>query len=213
MVIRTALAAIVGAVAVAGAVGCGPAAADAEYHEHSETADYTIDITYPTDYPDMKSVSDFVSADRADFLDWVARFGHDAPVRQYMYDVDAKSYSSTQHATTSLVLTLDNDTGIAHQGHPDTSFETFTYDLTKQAPITIDTLFKPGTDVVSVLGPKVQAKYDRPTFTLSPSDFRNFALTDDSVIFFFGEGAVLPGDNTGPRQISVPRSELAPLLA
>jgi hypothetical protein len=28
-----------------------------------------------------------------------------------------------------------------------------------------------------------------------------------------GESQLLPADNTGPRQISVPRSELAPLLA
>jgi hypothetical protein len=45
------------------------------------------------------------------------------------------------------------------------------------------------------------------------SDFRNFALTDDTVVFFFGEGQLLSADNTGPRQMSVPRSELAPLLA
>lgn len=37
------------------------------------------------------------------------------------------------------------------------------------------------------------------------------ALTDDEVIFFFGEGQVIP-DNSGPRRISVPRSELAALM-
>jgi hypothetical protein len=35
----------------------------------------------------------------------------------------------------------------------------------------------------------------------------------DELIFFFGEGQLIPADNTGPRRISVPRSELAPLLA
>jgi hypothetical protein len=55
--------------------------------------------------------------------------------------------------------------------------------------------------------------YDRPTHKILPSDFRNFALTDDSVIFFFGEGQLVSADNTGPRQMSVPRRELAPLLA
>lgn len=204
------------AAAIIGAVGCGPAAADDTFHDHSETAQYTIDITYPTDYPDMKSVSDFVNADRGYFLDWIARFGHDGPFRQYMYDVSGKTYSSTQPATTSLVLTIGHDTGAAHEAHPETVFESFTYDLATQRPITYETLFKQDADVVSVLGPKVAALYDRPInrpAKLSLSDFRSFALTDDAVIFFFGEGQLMPADNTGPRQISVPRSELAPLLA
>jgi hypothetical protein len=189
------------------------AAADGTHREHTETAEYTIDITYPLDYPDMKSVSDFVNADRGYFLDWIARFDHDGPGRQYMYDVTAKTYRSAQPATTSLVLTLENDTGAAHGGHPATVYESFTYDLAKQAPITLDTLLRPDADLVSALGPRVAKLYDRPTNKLLPSDFRNFALTDDAVIFFFGEGQLLPADNTGPRQISVPRSELAPLLA
>jgi hypothetical protein len=192
----------------------GPtAAADDMFHDHSETAQYTIDITYPLDYPDMKSVSDFVSADRGYFLDWIARYGHDGPDRQYMYDINGKTYSSTQPATKSLVLTINHDTGAAHEAHPETVFESFTYDLTTQRPITVDTLFKQDADVVSALGPKVAALYDRPTHKILPSDFRNFALTDDAVIFFFGEGQLVSADNTGPRQISVPRSELAPLMA
>lgn len=186
---------------------------DSTGNEHTETAGYTIDISYPLDYPDMKSVSDFVNADRGYFLDWVARYGRDGSVRHYTYDVKAKTYRSAQPATTSLVLTLQNDTGAAHDGHPATVYASFTYDLAKQTPITLDTLLRPDTDVVSVLGPKVAKLYDRPTNTLLRSDFRNFALTDDAVIFFFGEGQLLPADNTGPRQITVPRSELAPLLA
>jgi hypothetical protein len=190
----------------------GTPAADDTFGDHSETAQYTIDITYPRDYPDEKSVSDFVNADRGYFLDWIARNGNHEPDRQYTYDVRGKTYSSTQPATTSLVLTLENNTGAAHEGHPTTVYESFNYDLTNQRPITYETLFKPDADVVSVLGPKVAKLYDRPTKLLR-SDFRNFALTDDAVIFFFGEGQLMPADNTGPRQISVPRSELAPLLA
>jgi hypothetical protein len=212
VVIRRRLAAVVAA-AIIGALGCGTAAADDTYRDHSETPEYTIDITYPTDYPDMKSVSDFVNADRGYFLDWVHRFGDGGTPRQYMYDVRGKTYKSDNPATTSLVLTLDNDTGGAHEGHPATDYESFTYDLAKQAPITLDTLFKPDADVVAALGPKVAKLYDRPTNKVLRSDFRNFALTDDTVVFFFGEGQLLSADNTGPRQMSVPRSELAPLLA
>jgi hypothetical protein len=192
------------------------AAADSTHHEQTETARYTIDISYPLDYPDMTSVSDFVNADRGYFLDWIDRFDHDGLSRHYMYKVTSKTYWSAQPATTSLILTLQNDTGLAHEGHPATLYESFNYDLATQRPITYETLFKQDADVLSVLGPKVAALYDRPVnrpAKLSLSDFRSFALTDDAVIFFFDEGQLMPADNTGPRQISVPRSELAPLLA
>ncbi|RDH80496.1 DUF4232 domain-containing protein [Mycolicibacterium moriokaense] len=186
---------------------------DGSYHQHDETAQYTMDISYPLDYPDVQAVSEFVNADRGYFLDWIARFGHNGPNRQFSYDVTGTTYRSAQHATTSLVLTLENDTGAAHQAHPATSYSAFNYDLTARRPITLDTLLRPGADLVSALGPRMAALYDRPTNTLLPSDFRNFALTDDAVIFFFGEGQLAAADNSGPRQMSVPRSELAPLLA
>jgi hypothetical protein len=40
----------------------------------------------------------------------------------------------------------------------------------------------------------------------------NFALTDDAVIFFFGQDDVIV-DNDGPHHVSVPRTDLASLLA
>lgn len=218
--LRTLMAATAAAVAaafIASTAGCGDVRADSNYHEHSETTQYTIDITYPLDYPDLKAVSDFVAEDREKFIDWVARFGSAGHTRRYAYHVDAKTYRSATPAATSLVLTIDDDTGAAHEAHPATAFKAFTFDLTKRAPFTVDSLFAPGTDVTSVLGPMlepmVQERYGRPTSRLQTTDLENFALTDDAVIFFFGEGQVLPGDNTGPREISVPRSELAALPA
>ena len=160
--IRHALIAFAAAAAIAGAVGCGPVAADATYHEHSETAEYTIDITYPLGYPDPKAVSDFVAADRTEFVDWVAQVGSDGRNRPYVYDVSAKAYSAAQPATTSLVLTIDNDTGGAHQGHPATSFKAFNFDVAKQTPITFDTLFKPDAKPLEVLTPMARKLYDAP---------------------------------------------------
>jgi hypothetical protein len=209
--IRCALAGLACAALVAGSVGT--ATADETHHEHSETSSYTIDIAYPLDYPDPDAVSDFVSQDRDEFVKWVDEIGPGSRSRPYTYTVDAKEYRSASPATQSLVLTIDNDTGGAHEGHPATSFKSFNVDLATQTPITFDTLFKPGTKPLDVLTPKAQKLYSAPMLQLLPSDCQNFAITDDAVIFFFGEGQLIPADNTGPRQISVPRSELAPLLA
>jgi Protein of unknown function (DUF3298) len=230
MVISNALASLAGAAIVAGVLGCGTAsatpaaeqgctdlggtvAADQTCHVHSETSSYTMDIGYPLDYPDPKAVSEFIASDRQEFLDWIPKFGGDGRNRPYLHNASAKTYRSARPPTQSLVLGIDDDTGAAHQGHPGTSYKTFAYDLTKQAPITFDTLFKPGSKPLDVLAPIVRRELHAPTLELLPLDFQNFALTDDAVIFFFGEGQVIPGENNGPHQISVPRSELAPLMA
>jgi hypothetical protein len=208
--IRRMILAAVGA-ALIGVTACGPAAADSVYHEHHETDRYTIDISYPLDFPDRGPVSDFVSGERARFLDWLARF--DTPGRRYTLDIDAKTYRSTQPNTTSLVLTIDNDTGFAHEGHPATAFKSFTTDPATQSPVTLGTLFSSVPGVIAALTPRVRESYDAPSLELLPSDCENLAVTDDAVTFFFGEGQLIPNDNTGPRVITVPRTELAPLIA
>jgi hypothetical protein len=230
MVIRNALVSFACAATIAGALGCGSASAvpaaeqgcadlggtvvaDQSCHVHSETATYTIDIGYPLDYPDPKAVSDFIASDRQEFLDWIPKFGGDGRNRPYHHDVNAKTYRSARPATQSLVLDIDDDTGLAHEDHPGTSYKTFTFDLDKQAQVTFDTLFKPGAKPLDVLTPIVRRDLHAPTLELLPLDFRNFALTDDAVMFFFGEGQLIPGENNGPHRISVPRSELAPLMA
>lgn len=194
--IRRALTAIAGAVIIS-ATACGPASADSAYHEHTESPEYTIDVTYPLGYPDGKAVSDFVHADRAEFVDWVNEVGAGMRDRPYTYTVTAKTYRSTRYSTTSLVLSIDDDTGAAHEAHPARSYRAFNFDLATREPITFETLFKP----------------DARPLGLPPSDCRNFALTNDAVIFFFGEGQLTSADNTGPRHIAVPRSELVPLMA
>jgi hypothetical protein len=185
---------------------------------HFTTSDYAFDMSLPLDYPDQQAVIGYLKQDRADFVDWFTKFGKDGRDRPYMHAVTAKTYRSgtSNSGTRSLVLDIDDDTGAAHQGHPNTWFKAFNYDLSKHAPITFDTLFKPGTDPLAVLNPMVQSKFgthpETPIGGLDANTYQSFAITDDSVIFFFGQDQVMPG-NSGPHQISVARSELASLLA
>ena len=228
---RNLLAAIAATVTVAGVAMVPTAAAQSPCAElggtvdtgqicqvHSTTSNYTFDMSVPLDYPDQQAVFDYLKQDRADFVDWFAKFGKDGRDRPYMHDVTAKTFRSgtPTSGTQSLVLDIDDDTGAAHQGHPNTWFKAFNYDLGKQAPITYETLFKPGTDPLAVLNPMVQKKFGThsyaPVGDLDANTYKNFAITDDSVIFFFGQDQVIP-DNNGPHQLSVPRSELAPVLA
>jgi hypothetical protein len=181
---------------------------------HSTTPTYTLGMSIPLDYPDQQAVFEYLTQDRADFVDWIAKFGGQGATHQYMHDVTAKTYRSS--GTQSLVLTINDDTGLSHEDHPGTSYQAFNYDLSKQTPITFDTLFKPGANPLQMLNPIVQRELGKnsyaPVHDLDATTYRNFAITDDAVIFFFGEDQVV-ADNAGPHRISVPRSELAALLA
>jgi Protein of unknown function (DUF3298) len=193
----------------------GTVGADQACHVHAATSSYQLDMNFPLDYRDMQAVTDFLKKDRDSFLDWVAEIGpKQKRGRPYLYDVTAKTFRSgtPESGTQSLVLDIDNDTGLAHEGHPDTAFRAFNFDLGKRAPITFDTLFKPGTKPLDVLNPIVRRELHAPTADLDEKMYQNFALTDDAVIFFFGQDQVVQ-DNGGPKKVTVPRTELASLLA
>jgi Protein of unknown function (DUF3298) len=188
---------------------------DQTCHVHAATSTYKIDIAFPLDYPDIRAVTDFLKRDRDDFIAWVAKFDPSGTRgRPYLFAVNATTYRSgtPESGTQSLVLTIDNDTGLAHQGHPNTTFKAFNFDLGKRAPITFDTLFKPGTKPLDVLNPIVRRELDAPSADLDEQKYQNFAITNEAVIFFFGQDQVVM-DNSGPKQVTVPRAELASLLA
>jgi hypothetical protein len=184
-------------------------------HVRSATSTYKIEMSFPIDYPEMSAVTAFLKRDRDAFIDWVATFGpRGRRNRPYQYVVTAKAYRSGRpdFRTQSLVLEIDNDTGFAHEGHPDTTFQAFNFDLAKHVPIRFDTLFKPGTRPLELLNPIVRGELDAPSADLDEKTYRNFAITDDAVIFFFGQDQVVQ-DNRGPHKVAVPRIELASLLA
>jgi hypothetical protein len=184
-------------------------------HVLTTTPTYRVTMSYPIDYPDYGAVADAVTQERDGFIDWVRDFGaHSRRGRPYELDVTATTYHAgpAGAGTETLVLKVDNDTGLAHEAHPDTSFHAFNYDYAKHTAITFDTLFKPDAKPLEVLNPIVQRELGAAADTLEPRVYTNFALTDDAVIFFFGEGQVIP-DNSGPRKLSIPRAELASILA
>lgn len=193
----------------------GTVGPDKVCHVHSATPTYKIDMSFPIDYPEMPAVAAFLKRNRDGFVDWVAKFGpRGGRNRAYQYAVTAKTYRSGKPdaRTQSLVLKIDNDTGLAHEGHPNTTFQAFNFDLAKHVPITFDTLFKPGAKPLEVLNPIVRAELDAPSADLDEKTYQNFGITDDTVIFFFGQDQVVQ-DNAGPHKVAVPRIELASMLA
>jgi hypothetical protein len=185
---------------------------------HTENATYTLDMTFPNDYPDQQPLTAYLTQARDGFVNVSEMPGsYNLP-----YELDAKGTEyrsgSPTGGTQSVVFTMWQNVGGAH---PQTWYKSFNWDLAKKAPITFDTLFKPGTKPLDVIYPAVERYLQNqqglidgiPTSVgLDPARYQNFALTDDSLIFFFGQGELF-AESAGPVEAPVPRATVAPLLA
>jgi hypothetical protein len=86
---------------------------------------YNIDISFPSAYPDEKSVADFITQQRDDFLN-VAKSS--APRDQpYQLTISSANYGSAipPRGTEAVVFTVVQNTGAAH---PQTTFKSFNWD-------------------------------------------------------------------------------------
>ncbi|WP_319448344.1 MULTISPECIES: esterase [unclassified Mycobacterium] len=210
-----------GAPSVCGELG-GTLGLDQLCQVHASAADYTLDMSFPVDYPEQQAVTDYLKKQRDDFVDYVKKFPSTGRPAPYSLDVKGETYRSgtPESGTQSLVFDVDDDEGLAHEGHPDTSYDVFNYDLDKHAPITLDTLFKPGVNPVDLLSPiaapilteQFGAELIPALHEAGTKAYQNFAITDDAVTFFLGESQ-LRVSNSGPFQFSVPRDELDSALA
>ncbi|SEH87357.1 Protein of unknown function [Mycolicibacterium rutilum] len=208
--------------AVAGAQsGCadlqGTVGPDQICRVHVEKPSYTLDLSFPNDYPDQGPLVSYLTQARDGFVN-VAE-DPDAYNLPYELDADGVGYRSGPPigGTRSVVFTVWQNVGGAH---PQTFYEAFNWDVVKRAPITFDTLFKPGSRPLDVIYPEVnrflqnQGMIDPmpPEDGMDPAKYQNFALTDDSLMFFFSQGEMF-AESAGPVQATLPRAAVASLLA
>ena len=118
----------------------------------------------------------------------------------YELDAAGTSYRSgvAPNGTQSVVFKIFQDVGGVH---PQTWYKAFNYDPGKGAPISYDTLFKPGSEPLDVIFPVVQRELQKQTGLsdpilpgdgLDPANYQNFALTDDALIFSSVRASCLP---------------------
>jgi hypothetical protein len=105
------------------------------------TSNYMVDFRFPLDYPDQQALTDYLSNERDEFLDLAAEQPMQRRTRPYELGIVEDSYRSDTPAsgTESMLFTVYYDTG----NHPATAYDAFNYDLSKRAPITLDTLLSP----------------------------------------------------------------------
>ena len=185
---------------------------------HAANPTYTLNFSFPNDYPDQAALTGYLTQARDGFIN----VADNPDAYNLPYELDAKgagySSGSPTGGTQSVVFTMWQNVG---GSHPQTYYQSFNWDVAKRAPITFDTLFKPGTKPLEVIYPAVEQDLQKqqgvidgipPSVGLDPSKYQNFALTDDAVLFFFSQGELF-AEAAGPVQASVPRSTLAALLA
>jgi hypothetical protein len=183
---------------------------------HASTPTYTINMSFPVDYPDEQAITDYLTQNRDGFVNVAQTPGtRDMP---YQMDVSSEQYRSGQPpgGTQSVVLKIFEDLG---GPRPSTSYKAFNYNLDPPHPVTFDTLFAPGSKPLDAIYPIVQRDLERqtglgitilPGAGMDPSHYQNFAITDNELIFYFAPGELLP-PFAGPAQARVPRSAIPPL--
>jgi hypothetical protein len=179
---------------------------------------YVMTISVPNNWPDMKSIADFVNKTRDAFLG--AAKSSEPRSTPYSLEIAPTNYQSLvpPRGQISTVLKVYQNTGAAH---PQTSFKAFVWDQTYRKPVTFDTLWQPESDPLPVIFPVIVAELQKqsgqpvpipPAVGLDPANYQNFAITNDGVIFFFSQGTLLP-ESAGATQVLVPRPVIDPLLA
>ena len=161
-------AALVAAGALLGWSGGGVAAADSPCtvlsgvlqddqtcNVHASTSTYTLDITFPVDYPDQ-ALTDFLTQNRDGFVNVAQTSSQTSGPREvpYQMEVTSEQFHSGQPpgGTRSVVLKVFEDLG---GPRPSTFYKGFNYDVSEQKAITFDTLFAPNTKPLDAIFPIV----------------------------------------------------------
>jgi hypothetical protein len=140
---------------------------------------------------------------------------HD-PASQPVHEMQATSSTYTSAGTKTVVVKVYQDLG---DTRPATWYRAFSYASASGAPITFDTLFRPGTRPLEVIAPMVADQMGRdvgqpvtidPTVGTDPANYQNFAITDDAVVFFFDRDQLHPA--YGATRVAIPRAAIADLL-
>lgn len=179
---------------------------------HQTKPTYTLDMSFPVDFPDQAAINDFLTQTRTGFLNET-----NAPnFANVPYEMDMKASLWASDTTKSTSFEIYENLGGAH---PNTWYKTFNYDTAAHRPITFADLFAPGVnpmaDIYAVVEKQLEAELGMPAPVLAdagtdPSYYQNFAITPTDLVFFFDRGGLMAGA-AGAHTVHVPRTAIPPL--
>ena len=132
----------------------------------------------------------------------------------------------TPRWASSVALTRTSPIGGAH---PQTFYKAFNWDQGLRRPIVLDPagqekiqpLFQLGTNPWPIIFPLVETDLEKqlgtkpaiaPQVGMNPATYENFAIQNDTLMFFFGQGAVLP-ESAGALSVTIPRPPIDRMIA
>ncbi len=179
---------------------------------HQTKPNYTLDMSFPVDFPDQAAVDDFLTETRTGFLNETdARNFANVP-----YEMDMKASLWASDTTKSTSFEIYENLGGAH---PNTWYKAFNYDTVRNRAITFADLFAPGVNpmnaIFGIVQKQLESEMGVPAPVLDgagtdPSYYQNFAITPTDLVFFFDRGGLMAGA-AGAHTVHVPRNAIAPL--
>ncbi|WP_422745210.1 esterase [Mycobacterium sp. WMMD1722] len=182
---------------------------------------HSVDGVFPSNYPQEQAVVDYLTKAVDEFEADSGPLGTlDEPLPPEDFSATGTRYTSGDAATGTQSVVVEVDQMVRGAAHPAAWYKSFTYDMATKAPVTFDTLFRPGTKPLEVIMPIAQQQLSAgagqpvtidPALGLDPANYQSFALTDDAVVFFIDRNGLVPAYGTTAK-VSVPRSAVADLL-
>lgn len=183
-----------------------------------------IDLDYPIELAEQPVVADTIGSWFAETqTSFIASYVPDFTLPSYVNNWTlTASYALYRHSdsVSSLVYTVGNYTGGAH---PNYVFTTFTFDFETQQQVSLEYFFQDAfvpwatigplvdADLAAQLGEAADASWIEQGSGGNPDNYGAFALTEDSLVFFFAPYQVA-AYAFGGLQVAIPLDALAEWL-
>lgn len=181
---------------------------------------HRVEVTLPAHSPQEQAILDYAGR-MVDEFEAAARplSALDPAMPGEILTISGRQQSAggPSAGTQSTVVEVHEELQTA--AHPATWFASFNYDNATGTPFTFDDLFRPGTRPLEVVMPIVARQLSTdagrsvaidPAVGLDPANYRNFALGDDAVTFYFDTNSIHSAFDAS--SVTVPRSAIAELL-
>lgn len=179
-----------------------------------------VDIVFPSNTPEQQAIVDYVTGVANDYYKNETEVRAGTSSGTSTLNITATSYTSGTPSAGTQTVVLKAYQFMNQAAHPNLWYKSFSFNNATQKPITFDSLFQPGTKPLDVIMPivvkQISTEIGEPFEMadgagLDPANYQNFAITNDSLIFFFGKDqlAVPTGDFT----VTIPRNAVANLLS
>ena len=187
---------------------------------YASTSNYLIDMRYATDYVDQQAVTGFLAAERDRVVNMAQ--APSAKLLPYALFLTSDSYGSGQnlsttraglgygqppHGTQTIALKAFYDVEGFFRESLKFGADNKILEAMEQLP-----LYAISTAVATDLARQQSPRHFKLEAGIGhdAAHYQNFAITDDSVIFFFDAGEFFPSES-GDTTVPVPRSKLPPL--